>query len=153
MPDNHLLAATTQIVVAYAQRNYVSAEALPDLIVEVRKALAGCGEPAENQVSHVPVSIGSIQPHEPIVPVADSVGNEELTCLVCGGNFRTLRRHLRTAHGLSPSDYRLKYRLPVDYPMTAPAYSKVRQALARKVGLGLYAPDERPRQHTTGAAA
>ncbi|MEP7007407.1 MAG: MucR family transcriptional regulator, partial [Sphingomonas bacterium] len=32
--------------------------------------------------------------------------------------------------------YRARYNLPADYPMTAPAYSEMRKAMAVKIGLG-----------------
>ena len=38
--------------------------------------------------------------------------------------------------GLTPDEYRAKWGLPVDYPMTAPSYSEMRSALARSAGLG-----------------
>jgi predicted transcriptional regulator len=37
---------------------------------------------------------------------------------------------------MTPEQYREKWNLPADYPMVAPSYSKVRSALAKKVGLG-----------------
>ena len=33
-----------------------------------------------------------------------------------------LRRHLPVAHGLEVVDYRTRWKLPVDYPVTAPSY-------------------------------
>ena len=49
--------------------------------------------------------------------------------------FRSLRRHL-TALGLTPEQYREKWRLPADYPMVAPNYAAQRSALAKSMGLG-----------------
>ncbi|WP_313900876.1 MucR family transcriptional regulator, partial [Methylobacterium sp. J-026] len=46
-----------------------------------------------------------------------------------GRSYKTLKRHL-TAHGLSPDQYRERYGLPEDYPMTAPGYAAQRSALA-----------------------
>jgi predicted transcriptional regulator len=47
-----------------------------------------------------------------------------------------LKRHLRTAHGLTPELYRVKWCLPPTYQMVAPNYAKVRSGLAKAVGLG-----------------
>jgi predicted transcriptional regulator len=47
-----------------------------------------------------------------------------------------LKRHLRTAYGLSPEAYRAKWGLPADYPMVAPNYASQRSAFAKKIGLG-----------------
>jgi predicted transcriptional regulator len=51
--------------------------------------------------------------------------------------LRTLRRHLRTAHGLTPEGYRAKYGLPEDYAMTSTVYSQIRSTLAKESGLGM----------------
>ena len=37
---------------------------------------------------------------------------------------------------MTPEEYRARYGLPKDYPMTAPAYSERRSALAMATGLG-----------------
>ena len=57
----------------------------------------------------------------PAVPPADSVGEGYLVCLEDGKRFKSLHRHLKSAHGLTPEAYRDKWGLPADYPMTAPA--------------------------------
>ena len=46
-----------------------------------------------------------------------------------------MKRHL-TSHGLTPQQYRAKWGLPADYPMTAPNYSATRSAMAKDIGLG-----------------
>ena len=47
-----------------------------------------------------------------------------------------LKRHLATAYGMTPEEYREKWGLPADYPMVAPNYTKQRSYLAKKIGLG-----------------
>jgi predicted transcriptional regulator len=47
-----------------------------------------------------------------------------------------LRRHLMTAYGMTPEEYRAKWGLKPDYPMVAPNYTAKRQELAKKIGLG-----------------
>lgn len=47
-----------------------------------------------------------------------------------------LKRHLRTAYGLTPEQYRVKWGLARDYPMVAPNYAARRSAFAKKIGLG-----------------
>ena len=37
---------------------------------------------------------------------------------------------------LTPEQYREKWKLPADYPMTAPNYTRQRSELARATGLG-----------------
>ena len=47
-----------------------------------------------------------------------------------------LKRHLMTAYGMTPQDYRAKWGLKLDYPMVAPNYAQKRQELAKKIALG-----------------
>jgi hypothetical protein len=47
-----------------------------------------------------------------------------------------LKRHLATGHGLSVEQYRVRWNLPREHPMTAPSYSERRSGLAKQIGLG-----------------
>ena len=47
-----------------------------------------------------------------------------------------LANHL-TSHGLEPRAYRVRYGLPVDYPMVSPSYSAQRSSLAKAIRLGM----------------
>lgn len=72
----------------------------------------------------------------PAVSPKKSVTDDHIVCLSCGGNFKSLKRHLSQKHGLTPEQYREKWNLPADYPMVAADYSKQRSDLAYKNGLG-----------------
>jgi predicted transcriptional regulator len=72
----------------------------------------------------------------PTVPIRRPVHPEYVVCLECGFRGRTLRRHLRVAHGLDPAAYYARWKLPADHPITAPAYSARRSVMARELGLG-----------------
>lgn len=78
----------------------------------------------------------SIPNFKPVVSVRKSLASPEyILSLITGEPFKTLRRHL-ALHGLSPSEYRLRYDLAADYPMVAPSYSERRRTIAKSVGLG-----------------
>jgi hypothetical protein len=47
-----------------------------------------------------------------------------------------LKRHLATRYNMTPEQYRVRWNLPADYPMVAPAYAEKRRELAKKIGLG-----------------
>lgn len=59
-----------------------------------------------------------------------------IVCLEDGKRFKALKRHLASHHNLSPEEYRTKWGLPVEYPMTAPNYAAFRSAAAKAHGLG-----------------
>ena len=119
-----LLALTADIVASHVANNNISVGDVPALISKVHASLGGLGEPAaEPELS-------------PAVSVRASVKPEYIVCLEDGKKTRMLKRHLRTAHGLTPNEYRAKWGLPKDYPMVAPAYAEIRRALAVNIGLG-----------------
>jgi predicted transcriptional regulator len=120
-----VLRLTAQIVSAHVEHNTVQAEALPGLIEKVYQTLRGVGQ-------------APVEPAKPApaVPVKQSVRPDFIICLEDGKKLKMLKRHLMTAYKMTPSQYRLRWGLPADYPMVAPSYAKVRSSLAKKIGLG-----------------
>ena len=72
----------------------------------------------------------------PAVPIKTSVTDDYIVCLEDGKKLKMLKRHLMTAYGMTPEEYRAKWGLKPDYPMVAPNYAAKRQELAKKIGLG-----------------
>ena len=74
--------------------------------------------------------------HEPAVPVQESVAPEYIVCLEDGNKLKALKRHLKAAHDMTPEEYVARWRLPPDYPMVAPSYTRRRSEIANEIGLG-----------------
>src|SRR5215471_7858632 len=117
---------TTNIVAAYVRRNKVASDQLDTLISIVHQALSGLGRPAAETETE----------RTPAVPIRRSVHPDYVVCLECGWRGQMLRRHLATGHGLSVDQYRGRWKLPRDHPLTAPGYSERRSSLAKQLGLG-----------------
>ncbi len=117
--------STAEIVAAYVKNNPVNVSDLPDIITTVQASLRGVteGEPAPEKPT-------------PAVSVRRSVKKDHIVCLVCGKKNKMLKRHLKTAHHLSPDAYKELFDLKPDYPLVAPGYAEVRSRLAKKIGLG-----------------
>lgn len=123
-PD--LTTLTVQLLSAYVSNNTVASEALAGLIVSTRTALAGETAP-ETPAEAV---------FTPAVSVRKSLASRDhILSLIDGKPYRSLKRHL-SSHGLSPVEYRARYKLAADYPMVAPGYSEQRREVARRLGLG-----------------
>src|SRR3954463_12911146 len=120
-----VLGLTAQIVSAHVSNNSIGADALPSLIQEVYRTLAGVGK---EQVMP--------DKQQPAVPVKKSVFPDHIICLEDGKKLKMLKRHLKTSYNMTPEQYREKWQLPPDYPMVAPNYAKHRSSLAKKIGLG-----------------
>jgi predicted transcriptional regulator len=114
---------TAEIVAAYLRKNSVDPSDVPAIIAQVYRSLTGLTQPPPAEP-------------EPAVPIRRSVNPEYITCLDCGARKKTLRRHLTIAHNLMPADYRQRWKLPPDYPLTAPAYAARRSEMAKAIGLG-----------------
>ena len=123
---SELLALTSEIVSAHVANNAVAQDGLPELISNVFGTLEGLIEPVAPEP----------EPLVPAVSIRKSVQDEYLVCLEDGKKLKMLKRHLSTSFDMTPEDYRTKWGLPSDYPMVAPAYSRKRQDLAKKIGLG-----------------
>ena len=131
MSDSDDKAFVAQILSSYLSNNTVAANELPSVIDSVKRAFGG-------SVDSIPPITAEAEPHkwQPAVPVKRSISSEELTCLCCGEKFKSLKRHLQTAHQLTPEGYRAAFGLKSDYPIVAPAYAARRSDLAKALGLG-----------------
>jgi predicted transcriptional regulator len=117
---------TTNIVAAYVRRNQIGADQLPVLISTVHQALTSLDKPVAELN----------EKRTPAVPIRRSVHRDYVVCLECGWRGQMLRRHLNTGHGLSVDQYRARWNLPLEHPITAPGYSERRSGLAKHIGLG-----------------
>ena len=126
--DPHL---TAKIVQSYVKHHRLGPDQLADLITSVHRAIGQLGQAPE--------------PDEvltPAVSVRRSVHREYVVCLDCGYRGRTLRRHISTWHGLSRDEYRQRWGLRSNHPLTAPAYSEHRSTMAKARGFGRKSPTE-----------
>ncbi len=143
-----LAEMTAEIVSAFVSHNQVRPVDVGHLVGLVAGRLASL---ATEDANAVPA------PPEPVVSVRKSIGKDQMTCLICGQKQKLLKRHLSTAHELTPNQYRERFGLKSDYPMVAPSYAKARSEMALRIGLGRpkKAPPAkrgRPPKATTAAA-
>jgi predicted transcriptional regulator len=122
-----LLQMATTIVAAHVSKSSVPAGEIPRLLSDIYQALSGLADGKLTATS---------TRGEPAIPVKKSVTPDYIICLECGKKQKMLKRHIRTAYGLSPEQYREKWGLPPEYPMVSANYAKKRSALARQIGLG-----------------
>ena len=133
--ETTLVTLTAEIVSAYVTKNRLPATGLPDLIASVSNSVRKLGEPA------APPEAEQV----PAVNPKKSVHADHIVCLEDGKKFKSMKRHLGS-HGLTPQQYRAKWGLPADYPMTAPNYSATRSAMAKDIGLGKQPIVRKPRR-------
>ena len=118
-------ALVAKIVGNYVVKNKIAPAEVATLIIAVHHSLVSLGKAAEPE-----------RPGTPAVPIRRSVTPNYVVCLECGWRGNVLRRHVHTRHGLTPERYRARWGLRPEHPLTAPAYSERRSALAKELGLG-----------------
>ena len=119
------LRPVTKIIASYVGNHTLAPEELSALIVSVQQAISQLGKPVEPEPARTPA-----------VPIRRSVQRDLVVCLECGFKGKTLRRHLGMRHGLQVTEYLRRWDLSSDHPLTAPAYSEQRSAMAKQLGLG-----------------
>ena len=125
-PTTNIVQTTAQVVSAYVGRHQIPVSEVPGLIKSVYAAInAGSGPAATlpDPIKLTPAQIRKSITHDAIISFEDQKP------------YRVLKRHLTTL-GLTPAQYRAKWGLPPDYPMTAASYSAKRSAFALEIGLG-----------------
>jgi predicted transcriptional regulator len=119
------LRPVTKIIASYVGNHTLAPEELSALIISVQQAISQLGKPVEPEPARTPA-----------VPVRRSVQRDHVVCLECGFKGKTLRRHLGMRHGLQVTEYLRRWDLSSEHPLTAPAYSEQRSAMAKQLGLG-----------------
>jgi len=116
---------TAKIVRGYVRHHRLGPDQLPDLIASVHRTLGQLGQQVQAE-----------EVLTPAVSIRQSVRHDYVVCLDCGYRGKTLRRHISSRHGLAGDEYRRRWGLLSDHPLTAPAYSEHRSTLAKELGLG-----------------
>ena len=128
-PGERAILLTADLVAAYLTKNPLPAGELPGLIRAVHDGLvrleAGPAATAAEEAVDRPSPTA----------IAKSIRPDGIVSFLNGQRYQSLKRHLG-AHGLSPSAYRERFGLPIDYPMVAPNYSAQRAAIAREKMFG-----------------
>ncbi|WP_416897787.1 MAG: MucR family transcriptional regulator [Minwuia sp.] len=125
LEPSDLLRLTSLVSSAYFANNATPTDQVPDIILNIRNALAATIDDSTPE-----------ERPEPAVPVRKSIMPDYLVCLEDGKKLKMLKRYLKARYDMTPDDYRERWDLPPDYPMVAPNYARQRAEFARKIGLG-----------------
>ena len=123
----------TELTIAWLSNpnTRTSSDDVPAFLKSMHDAVLGLGMTSEQASTEEPSPA-----HTPAVTARRSLASKDhLISMIDGKPYKTLRRHLST-HGLTPEQYRERYKLKADYPMVAPSYSEARRSMAKAIGLG-----------------
>jgi predicted transcriptional regulator len=118
------------IAAAHFRNRHVTPSEIPTVISQIAISLSAVGAVAVERLAEPPP-----RAKLNLVQIRKSITRDALISFEDNKPYKTLRRHL-AARGLSPEEYRIKWGLPGDYPMAAPAYREARASLAKAGGFG-----------------
>ncbi|WP_183354893.1 MucR family transcriptional regulator [Geomonas silvestris] len=122
-----LVEIAAQIVASHASSTPMTSDQLIFEIGKVHNALKNL---------EAGQSIEGTEEVKPTVTVKDAFKKSEVVCMVCGkGGFKTLARHLSTAHGMKPGEYKKQFGIPSKQALSAKNYSEARRKMAQDRGL------------------
>ena len=123
-----LVEIAGQLVAAHATSNKLTTE---ELILELSKVHAALKNLEEGH------TVEGEAEAKPAMTMKEAFKKNEVVCMVCGkGGFRTLARHLSTAHQMKPGAYKKQFGIPSKQSLSAKSYSEARRAMALDRGLG-----------------
>jgi predicted transcriptional regulator len=122
-----LVEIAAQIVASHASSTPMTSDQLIFEIGKVHNALKNleAGQTVEGAAET-----------KPALTVKEAFKKGEVVCMVCGkGGFKTLARHLSTAHALKPGEYKKQFGIPSKQALSAKNYSEARRKMAQDRGL------------------
>jgi len=122
-----LLEMAAEIVAAHASTTNMTKEELVSELSDVYKALTSLEKGGV---------VSSEESEEPAVSRNKAFGKDKVFCMICGKGMKTLSRHLKTAHSMTPADYRKQFDIPRSQSLVAKSYSETRRKMAIDRGLG-----------------
>lgn len=137
MPSD-VLKLTADIVISHVSMTELTPKELVDEIKCIHALLSSFDGGLE-----APVALGTSTgdamdaAKKPSIPLKDIVKAKYVVCLECGKKLKTLKTHLRKAHGLLPKEYYQRFDLdPKKFPLVCKDYSEQRSQMAKARGLG-----------------
>ena len=132
-----ILKLTAQIVLSHASMSELSTQELVDEIKEVYNVLSSLESGVVPEIMAAEMAPEGEVVKTPPIPLNQIVKDKFVVCLECGKKMRTLKAHIRKAHGLVPKEYFKRFGLdPKKYPLVCKEYSAQRSKMAKDRGFG-----------------
>lgn len=124
----NIMEMAADIIAAHASTTPMSKEELIAELNEVHSALSALEKGEVLQADEV------IE-EAPAVSRKKAFGKEKIYCMICGKGFKTLSRHLKTAHDMTAAEYRQQFDIPRSQSLASKNYSETRRQMAVDRGL------------------
>jgi predicted transcriptional regulator len=132
-----LLEMAAEIVIAHVSQTSVNKEELLAEIGDVHNVLAKLYKGEEIEEAAETTEPAATETEDlPIIGLKKAFKKDKVVCMICGKEMKTLSRHLKSAHNMTPKEYRQKFDIPKTQPLAAKNYSESRRQMAIARGLG-----------------
>jgi len=122
-----LVEIAAQLVSSHASSTPMTSD---ELLAEIAKVHAALKSLEAGQ------TVEGAEEAKPSLSIKEAFKKNEVVCLICGkGGFKTLARHLSTAHGMKPGAYKKQFGIPSKQALSAKSYSEARRKMAQDRGL------------------
>ena len=124
----NIMEMVADIIAAHASTTPMSKEELIAELNEVHSVLSALekGDAVETEI---------VAEDTPAVSKKKAFGKDKIYCMICGKGFKTLSRHLKTAHDMSAKEYRKQFNIPRSQSLASKNYSETRRQMAVERGL------------------
>lgn len=124
----NIMEMAADIIAAHASTTPMTKEELIAELNEVHSVLSALekGKVAETE---------TVAEETPAVSKKKSFGKDRIYCMLCGKGFKTLSRHLKTAHDMTATEYRKQFDIPRSQSLASKKYSETRRQMAIERGL------------------
>lgn len=122
-----LVEIAAELVASHAKSTPMTSD---ELIAEISKVHTALKNLEAGQ------AVEGAEEAKPALTLKEAFKKNEVVCLVCGkGGFKTLARHLSTAHDMKPGAYKKQFGIPSKQALSAKSYSESRKQMALDRGL------------------
>jgi predicted transcriptional regulator len=131
------LKLTAQIVISHVSVSVLKPDQLVEEIQDVYRVLSSLESGVIPEIMAPKKAEEAVEVKKSSIPLKDIVTAKHVVCLECGKGFKTLKAHIKKAHGLTPKEYYKKFSLDrKKFPLVCKDYSDYRRKLAIDKGLG-----------------
>ena len=128
-----LIELVAEIVSSHASNTTMTTEQLVQELQTVHAALKNL-EQGLNAVELSEVAGGETKDNT--ISIRQAFRKDEVICMVCQkGGFKTLKKHLTTAHQLTPGQYRKQFGIKSSQKLAAKSFSDARRKAAEERGM------------------
>jgi len=128
-----LIELVAEIVSSHASNTTMTTEQLVQELQTVHSALKNL-EQGLNAVEFNEAVAGDAK--DSTISIRQAFRKDEVICMVCQkGGFKTLKKHLTTAHQLTPGQYRKQFGIKSSQKLAAKSFSDARRKAAEERGM------------------